>query len=50
MKNLFKILLGLIGVVILLMVGAAIVLPMIYDTDDLKRRIEAEVTDRTGRE
>ncbi|MBT8064227.1 MAG: AsmA family protein, partial [Gammaproteobacteria bacterium] len=50
MKRIFKILLGLIGAVILLLVLAAFVLPLIYDKEDLKAAIAREVRDQTGRD
>ena len=50
MKRIFKILLGLIGGIIVLMIVAAVVLPLIYDKEDLEKMISAEVQKRTGRE
>jgi len=50
MKKLLKILLGLVGALVLLMVIAGVVLPFMYDKEDLKKAISAEVHDQTGRE
>jgi len=50
MKALFKLLIGIVGTVVVLLVIAAIVLPLVYDTEDLKRVLANEVHDRTGRE
>jgi len=50
MTRIFRILLGLISAVIVLSVLAAVLLPLIYDKDDLKRAIAAEVHQQTGRE
>lgn len=50
MKRLFKILAGLIGLVILLFVLAAVIVPMIYDKEDLKKTLADRVYQQTGRE
>lgn len=50
MKGFFKILAGLIGTVIVLILLAAVLLPLIYDTEDLKKTIATEVHARTGRQ
>jgi AsmA protein len=50
MKGISKILLGLAGAVVILLVLAAVVLPLIYDKDDLKRALANEVREQTGRE
>ena len=50
MKRIFKILLGLVGGLVLLMILTAVLLPMIYDKEDLKQAIANEVHKRTGRE
>jgi AsmA protein len=50
MKALFKLLLGVFGTLALLLVIAAIALPLIYDTQDLKRVLAAELREATGRD
>ncbi|MBT8058398.1 MAG: AsmA family protein [Gammaproteobacteria bacterium] len=50
MKRIFKILLGLLGAVIVLLVLAALVLPLVYDKEDLKAAIAQGVRDQTGRD
>ncbi len=50
MKRLLKILLGLAAAIVLLLVLAAVLLPVIYDTDDLKQAISGEIYKQTGRE
>jgi AsmA protein len=50
MKRVLKILLGLAGAVVLLMVLAAVVLPLVYDKEDLKQAIAGEVNRQTGRD
>jgi AsmA protein len=50
MKGIFKILVGVIGILIVLMVAAAVLLPLIYDEEDLKEAIAGEVYEKTGRE
>ncbi len=50
MKRLLKILVGLIGLIILLFVLAAVLLPLIYDKEDLKATIAVRVQEQTGRE
>ena len=50
MKSIFKILLGLVGGVILLLILATVLLPLIYDKEDLEKKIATEVFKQTGRE
>ena len=50
MKRLFKILFGLAGGVVLLLVLVAVLLPLIYDKEDLKKAIAGQVYKQTGRE
>jgi len=50
MKGIFKILLGLIGSVVLVLILAAVVLPLVYDKDDLKQAIATQVHKQTGRD
>lgn len=50
MKTFLKVIFGAIGLVILLLVVAAVVLPLVYDKEDLKHAITAEVQRQTGRE
>jgi len=50
MKGIFKILLGLVGGIIVLLILAAVLLPLIYDKEDLEKTIAAEVFKQTGRE
>ena len=50
MKSVFKILLGLAVAVVLLLVLAGLLLPLIYDKEDLKKAIASEVRAQTGRE
>lgn len=50
MKKLFKWILALAGMVIVLLVVAAIVLPMVVDPNDYKGEISAAVSKKTGRE
>ncbi|MEE8496753.1 MAG: AsmA family protein [Xanthomonadales bacterium] len=50
MKRVFKILLGLLGGIIVLLILAALLLPLIYDQEDLEKTIAAKVSDQTGRE
>lgn len=50
MKRFLKILLGLAGVLVLLMVLGVVLLPLIFDKDDLKTAIANEVHEQTGRE
>ena len=50
MKRLFKILSGLVGGVVLLLVLVAVLLPLIYDKEDLKKAIAGQVYKQTGRE
>ncbi len=50
MRGIFRVLLGLIGTLIVLMVAAAVLLPLIYDEEDLKQAIAAKVYQQTGRE
>jgi AsmA protein len=50
MKNLLKIVFGLLGFIVLLLVLAIVLLPMIYDTDDMKQAISRGISEQTGRE
>ena len=50
MKRLVKILLGLVGLVVVLLVLTAVLLRVIYDKEDLKAAIAGEVKRQTGRE
>ena len=50
MKRLFKILAGLIGLVVLLFVLAAVLLPIIYDKEDMEAALAGQVYEQTGRE
>ena len=50
MKGIFKILLGLVGAIIVLLMLAAVLLPLIYDEEDLKQAIAAETRRQTGRD
>ena len=50
MKKLFGILIGVIAAIVLVLVLAGIVLPMIYDKEDLKSAISAQVQEHTGRQ
>jgi len=50
MKRIFKILLGLLAAVVVVLALAAVVLPLVYDKDDLKQAIAAQVQKQTGRE
>lgn len=50
MKRFLKIVLIVIGVLVALIVTAAIVLPMVIDINDYKARIESLVEQKTGRE
>lgn len=50
MKRLFKILFGLVGAVVLVLVLVAVLLPLIYDKEDLKKAIAGQVYKQTGRE
>lgn len=50
MKSLLKIVLGLIVAIVLLAVVAGVLLPLIYDKEDLKAAIASEVRKQTGRE
>lgn len=50
MKRLLKILAGLVGGIILLFVLAAVVIPLIYDREDLESAIAGQVEKQTGRE
>jgi len=49
MKTFLKVIFGAIGLVILLLIVAAVVLPLVYNKEDLKRAITAEVQRQTGR-
>jgi AsmA protein len=50
MKSIFKILLGLVGAIILLVLLAAVALPLFFDKEDLKGAIAKEAHRQTGRE
>ena len=50
MKRIFKILLVLVLAVIITLILAAVLMPMIYDKEDLKKTIASEVQKQTGRE
>ncbi len=50
MKIIVKILLGLIGGIAVLLILATILLPIIYDKEDLKKAISSTVYEQTGRE
>jgi AsmA protein len=50
MKKLLKVLGGLIGVAVLLIVAAIIAAPFLFDPNDQKPRIEALVKSKTGRD
>lgn len=50
MRRPAKIILGLLGALVLVLVLAAIVLPLLFDSEDVKRAITREVSQRTGRE
>ncbi|MEJ1365802.1 MAG: AsmA family protein [Candidatus Sedimenticola sp. (ex Thyasira tokunagai)] len=49
MGKLFKILGGLIGLVVLLVVAAMVIVPMVVDPNDYKEEIVAKVQEQTGR-
>ena len=50
MKGILKIFLGIVIAVIVLMVLAAVLLPVIYDKEDLENAIADRVSEQTGRE
>ena len=50
MKRIFKILLVLVLAVVITLILAAVLMPMIYDKEDLKKTIASEVQKQTGRE
>jgi len=50
MKGIFKILLGLVGGVIVLLILATFLLPLIYDQEDLKKTLAGQIFEQTGRE
>jgi len=50
MKGIFRILLGLVGAVVVLLILAGVLLPLIYDEEDLKQAIVTEVKRQTGRD
>ena len=50
MRGIFKILLGLVGGVIVLLILATVLLPLIYDKEDLEKTIATEVFKQTGRQ
>lgn len=49
MTRLIKFVLLALGAIVLLLVAAALVLPMLYDTEDLKRQVSEQVQAQTGR-
>lgn len=49
MKRIIKILLGIVGTLLLLMILAAILLPLIFDEEDLKNALAKAVNEQTGR-
>jgi AsmA protein len=49
MGKLFKILGWLLGVILLLVIAAAIILPLVFDPNDFKDEIVAQVEEQTGR-
>ena len=50
MSRIFKIMLGLVSGVIVLLILATVLLPLIYDKDDLGQTIATGVFEQTGRE
>ena len=50
MKSLFKVLLGIFGTLIVLVIALAIALPLIYDTEDMKVVMADQARKQTGRE
>ena len=50
MKGPLKWLVGVVGVIVVLFVAAAIVLPLIIDPNDYKQELIAQVKERTGRD
>ena len=50
MKGILKIFLGIVIAVFVLMVLAAVLLPVIYDKEDLQNAIADRVSEQTGRE
>ena len=50
MKPFFKIIFGLLGFLVLLLVLAIVLLPVIYDTEDIKQAVTKGVNEQTGRE
>jgi AsmA protein len=50
MNRILKILLGVVAGIVLLAVIAAVLLPLVYDTEDLKRTLETRISKQTGRE
>lgn len=50
MKGLFKWLAGIVGVIVLFFVAAAILLPLLIDPNDHKQALVAQVKERTGRD
>jgi AsmA protein len=50
MKGILKIFLGIVIAVIVLMVLAAVLLPIIYDKEDLEKAIADRVSEQTGRD
>jgi AsmA protein len=50
MRTLIKLIIWLIGLFILLVIAAAVAIPLLFDPNDFKPEIEHRVLDRTGRE
>ena len=50
MKRTLGILAGLVGALAVLLAVAAVVLPLVFDEDDLQEAISSEVTEKTGRD
>ena len=50
MKKFLKILLGILGVLALLLIAAALVLPRVYDTEKIKATATEAVKKQTGRD
>ena len=50
MKSVFKFVLGLLGALIALLLIAAIALPLMFDSDDLKAKISEQFNEQTGRD
>jgi AsmA protein len=50
MRRFFKILISMVGIVVVLLILAAVALPMVYDREDLEKAIAARVNKQTGRD